>query len=110
MTNAPPKAGAILRSSQSYSRRLACEHPRLYSRLIVHLTASQVLDDGPLRSWIKAVKLMDIEPGEYGFYVFRGNDLPGIIYDIAVHWISLSLGAILRQTIDVFRNRDNYFR
>ena len=32
----------------------------------------------------KLIPAQDLEPGEYGFYVFRGNDLPGIIYDFAV--------------------------
>jgi hypothetical protein len=26
----------------------------------------------------------DLEPGEYGFYLFRGRDLPGLLYDFAV--------------------------
>ena len=32
----------------------------------------------------KLIPAQDLEPGEYGFYVFRGNDLPGIIYDFSV--------------------------
>jgi len=34
----------------------------------------------------KLIPAQDLEPGEYGFYVFRGNDLPGIIYDFAVEY------------------------
>jgi hypothetical protein len=26
----------------------------------------------------------DLEPGEYGFYLFRGHDMPGLIYDFSV--------------------------
>jgi len=32
----------------------------------------------------KLIPTQDLEPGEYGFYLFRGSDLPGIIYDFAV--------------------------
>ena len=32
----------------------------------------------------KLIPAQDLEPGEYGFYVFRGNDLPGLIYDFSV--------------------------
>jgi len=32
----------------------------------------------------KLIPAQDLKPGEYGFYLFRGNDLPGIIYDFAV--------------------------
>jgi hypothetical protein len=34
----------------------------------------------------KLIPAQDLEPGEYGFYLFRGNDLPGIIYDFAVNY------------------------
>lgn len=32
----------------------------------------------------KLVPARDLEPGEYGFYLFRGHDLPGLIYDFSV--------------------------
>lgn len=32
----------------------------------------------------KLVPAHDLDAGEYGFYLFRGHDLPGFIYDFAV--------------------------
>jgi len=32
----------------------------------------------------KLVPAHDLESGEYGFYLFRGHDLPGFIYDFSV--------------------------
>lgn len=32
----------------------------------------------------KLVPAESLEPGEYGFYLFRGYDLPGLIYDFSV--------------------------
>lgn len=32
----------------------------------------------------RLVPAQDLEPGEYGFYLFRGRDLPGFIYDFSV--------------------------
>ncbi len=32
----------------------------------------------------KLVPARDLEPGQYGFYLFRGHDLPGFIYDFSV--------------------------
>lgn len=32
----------------------------------------------------KLVPAADLEPGEYGFYLFRGRDMPGLIFDFFV--------------------------
>ncbi len=36
------------------------------------------------RGVYKLVPAQDLERGEYGFYLFRGHDLPGFIYDFSV--------------------------
>jgi hypothetical protein len=36
------------------------------------------------RGLYKLFPAEDLDPGEYGFYLYRGRDLPGLIYDFAV--------------------------
>ena len=35
----------------------------------------------------------DLDPGEYGFYLFRGRELPGFLYDFSVRDDSKQAGA-----------------